>query len=70
MVRDCPRNRKNNDDRKKREQKEQADMQERQRKESTSKDAIVHQIKEQERIQPSRVEKILKEEEKGVIIQG
>ena len=45
-------------------------MQERQRKESTSKDAIVHQIKEQERIQPSRVEKILKEKEKGVIIQG
>jgi len=70
LVRDCPRNRKNNDDRKKREQKEQADMQERQRKDSTSKDAIVHQIKEQERIQPSRVEKILKEKEQAVKIEN
>ena len=65
MVRDCPRNRKNNDDRKKRDQKEQAQLQERPRKESLSKDTMEHQIKEQAKLQSPRVEKILKEKGKG-----
>ena len=65
MVRDCPRNRKNNDDRKKRDQKEQAQLQERQRKESLSKDTMEHLIKEQAKLQSPRVEKILKEKGKG-----
>ena len=65
MVRDCPRNRKNNDDRRKRDQKEQAQLQERPRKESLSKDTMEHQIKEQAKLQSPRVEKILKEKGKG-----
>jgi len=59
LVRDCPRNKKNNEDRKKREHKEHMQVQERQRKESLSKDAIEQQMVKQEKKQLSKVEKTI-----------
>ena len=56
LVRDCPRNKKNNEDRKKRENKEHMQAQERQRKESVNKDATEQQMVKQEKKQLSKVE--------------